>query len=61
MEHTTARCHRGNAIDEFSLTDRLHRLRSISAVKGAALDIDGADYIVAAARIRQQFVEQVAR
>jgi hypothetical protein len=56
-----ARGHGGHAIDEFGLSHRLHRIGPVGTVKRAALDIDGADYIMPAARIFQQFVEQVAR
>ena len=55
-----ARAHGGDAVDELGLAHRPHRRRTVRPVHRPALHEDRRHDIVAAARIRQQFVQQVA-
>ena len=51
-----------DAVDEFHLADRLHRLRPVGAVEGAALQEDRPDDIMPRlAAVAVQFLEQIAR
>src|SRR5438105_15745167 len=55
-----ARAHGCHAVDELGFAYRAHFDRSGGARHGARLHEHGGEDVVAAARIRQQFVEQIA-
>ena len=55
-----ARRHRGDAVDELDLADRLHLLRPVGALHRARLHEHGREDVVAAVGVGEQIVEQVA-
>src|ERR1019366_6275449 len=52
--------HRGDAGDEFGLTDRFHLLRTGFAIHRVALQEHAADDVVASVAIGQELIEQIA-
>ena len=55
-----ARRHRGDAVDELDLADRLHLLRAVGAMHRARLHEHGRDDVVARIGVGEQVVEQIA-
>src|SRR5207237_6572291 len=55
-----AGAHRRGAVDKFDFADRLHLRRAVGAVHRTAFDKDAVRDVVAAARVGEQLVEEVA-
>ena len=56
----SAGAHRRGTVDELDLADRLHLDRPVGAVHRTAFDKDAVRDVVAAARVGEQLVEEVA-
>src|ERR1700730_2441887 len=59
LAELSALAHRRRAVDEFDFADRLHLLRPVGAVHGAAFDKHALRDVMTAAGVGEQLVEQV--